>query len=213
MKIFEYKFLRQFAAFFRRLAVCCGAVSLIFASLIFATLIFATGCGKYLPPLPPELLAPAPVDELQISADVQAVTFRWKAPERDERGESLKSINGYRIYRKDMAKATDLINEDIPYNLIGTVEDLHLQELSKLREAAIAEGRPASKVRVEDELKQFTFSDNQVIPGQLYAYQIVPFNQGDVEGTPDKIIRVLYRGTTSEIALIDQAGEEEEIVE
>lgn len=171
------------------------------------------GCGRYLPPLPPELLAPSAVRTLEVTADLQGVNFKWDAPDRDQMGTELKTIEGYRVYRKVLEKPSDLINEDIEYDLLAMIEDKHLVELDKLREEAIEQNRPSRKVKVDEALTKFAYTDNQPVGGKLYAYQIVPINQDGVEGMADKIIKVLYRGTTSEIVMIDQAQIEEDIIE
>lgn len=170
-------------------------------------------CGRYLPPVPPETLAPAAVTELEVTADLQAVNFNWYASDRDQAGAELKTIEGYRIYRKDLEKPNDMVNEDIRYNLISTIEDIHLKELKKLKDAALEAGTPTRKVKVDENLKKFTFADSQVSPGRLYAYQIIPVNQGGVEGEANKIVKVLFRGTSSEIVQIDQTKLEVEEVE
>lgn len=177
--------------------------------LVFCLL---TGCGRYLPPLPPELWAPAAVQNLEVNADLQGVNFKWESPGRDQKGEELKTIEGYRIYRKELVKPSDLINEDIEYEIVGVVEDIHLEELDKMRKAAIAENKPTRRLKVDDALKKFSFQDTQLSAGKTYAYQIAPFNQGGLDGQVDKIIKVLYRGNTSEVTLIDYAEIQEEIV-
>jgi hypothetical protein len=171
---------------------------------VLALCLFA-GCGKYLPPLPPESLAPAAVKSLEVTADLQSVNFKWDASDKDQKGEDLKTIEGYRIYRKDLNKPSDMINEDIKYVLLTTIEDKHLAELKKLKDAALEAGTPTRKVKIDEALKKFTYSDTNVGSGKLYAYQIIPINQDGVEGETNKIIKVLFRGTSSEIVLIDQS--------
>ena len=185
-------------------------ISLVRITIISACLV---SCGKYLPPLAPESLAPAAVQMLEVTADLQSVNFKWDASEKDQRGETLKSIDGYRIYRKELEKPSDLINDDIRYELIATVQDIHLAELKKLKDLALEAGAPTRKVKIDDQLKHFSFSDSNLSAGSLYAYQIIPYNQEGEEGETNKIIKVLFRGTTSEIILIDQTKQEIEELE
>ena len=170
-------------------------------------------CGRYLPPVPPEFVAPAAIESLEIEADIQQINFKWQAPAKNQMGEELESIDGYKIYRKELVNQSDLIDPSVKYQLLASIVDKHLEELQKLRGEAAEKGLPTRKVRVDSSLKQFSYSDSQVVPGKVYAYKIAPFNQGDVEGRVNKIIRVTYRGNASEIALIDQRGGEEEVVE
>ena len=182
-----------------------------FGLMVLCTL--ATGCGKYGPPRAPEALAPAAVQTLEVTADVNSVAFKWKASETNASGEELKSMDEYRVYRKELSKASDLLNEDVPYVLLSSIQDTHVDKLKELREESLKANKPTRKVRVDDALLQFEFTDRDVRPGQLYAYRIVPVNQGGVEGVVSKIAKVLYRGDTSEIALIDESElvEDEEV--
>lgn len=181
-----------------------------------AVIIFLTafsGCGRYLPPLPPESFSPRSVNNLTVTADTSAVNFAWHAPEVDQRDKDLRSMDGYRIYRKLVQEKSDLIDPNVPFEIITSISDTHIEELQKLRETAKNEGKISRKVKVDDTLKNFSFSDHDVQPGQVYAYRIIPFNQGSVEGEFNKVVKVLYRGTSSEIVLLDESKIAEEEVE
>ena len=171
-----------------------------FVNLLF----FLNSCGKYLPPLPPEYLAPSAVKNLQVTADVQNIVFNWESPDTNQKGEDLKSIEGYRIYRKELVKQSDLINDEIQYQLITTINDTHLEVLDKLKKEALEANLPTRKIKVGDELKKFTYIETNLTPGKIYAYQITPINQDGTEGEVNKIVKVLFRGTSSEINLLDQ---------
>lgn len=190
-----------------------GSLKRAFRTVVYLFPFLIAACGRYLPPLAPESMAPASVKNLEVSADLQNINFKWDASDRDQKGSELKTIEGYRIYRKDLVNKNDLINAEIQYQLIASVEDTHLAELKKLKDEALEAGTPRRRVKVDDNLKHFTFSDNNLKAGQEYAYQIIPFNQGGVEGEANKIVKVLFRGLTSEILLLDQAKLEVEEVE
>lgn len=175
--------------------------------------LFLISCGKYAPPRPPEVFSPNPVTVLEVSADISAVNFKWGSPDSDQTGSELRSMDGYTIYRKTIKEKSDVIDPEVPYESIAEIKDIHVEELKKLREKALEENKPARKVKIDDALKKFSYSDKTVQAGQQYAYRIVPVNQGDVEGRVDKIIKVLFRGDSSEIVMIDEAQLEVEEIE
>lgn len=181
--------------------------------LSIALTLCLTGCGKYGRPEPPEAFAPAAVQSLEVSADTSGVNFKWKSPERDVKGRELRTMDGYRIYRKELQEKGDLLNEDVEYEILSTTPDIHVAELKRLREEAREAGQITRKVKVDEALKKFEVSDKTVSPGRMYAYRVIPFNQGDTEGRAGKIVRVLYRGDSSEIVMINESNFEEEIEE
>lgn len=172
--------------------------------LALAVVLFATsGCGRYGPPVPPEAVAPAQVETLKVSAVAEGVRFSWNSPQSDRRGESLKSLDGYRVYRKSIEKPSDVTDSNIEFTLLGTLEDTHLEALEQARAEARAAGRPAHRARVDAKLTTFEFLDKEVAPGSTYIYKVVPFNQGDVESEAFRLVRVLWRGDSSEISSVD----------
>ncbi|MCO6429540.1 MAG: hypothetical protein J5J00_01675 [Deltaproteobacteria bacterium] len=179
--------------------------------LLFVICPWVTACGKFAPPIPPEYVAPRAVKELQVATDVNGVNFSWQAPDLEVQGKPLRFIDGYQIVRKEMERKEQLLDDDIEYQKIASIDDTHLVELDKLKEVAIAENRPTRRVSVPAEMKQFQYSDKNVQPGKLYAYKIIPVNQGGVEGEVENIIRVNFRGDASEITFIQESDFEEEI--
>ncbi len=168
---------------------------------ILSALFLLTSCGKYGPPKPPEFYSADVVRELELRPMVQGLEFRWKAPENDRRGEELRSMDGYRVFRKELKRPSDLLKDD-GYEEIGFVEDLHIRVRDERREAAEEQGLPTRKVQVEDELKRFSFLDTSPEAGKNYLYKIVPINQDGIEGATDKQFRVLFRGTSSEVQIV-----------
>ncbi len=167
--------------------------------------LLAVACGKYAPPLAPELLAPK-APEVAVSALSGGVKFSWEAAAQDQRGTDLKTIEGYRVYRKHINARRDIFDRDIPYELLSTVADTHLVELDKLKKKVRAEGGLTRKVKVSDELKKFEYLDSSPEAGKQYVYKLVGVNQGGVEGQAKKIVRVLFRGANSEIGQIDASS-------
>jgi hypothetical protein len=182
-------------------------------SLLVAVSLVFLSCGKMLPPSPPEAYSPKPVSNLVVSTDTGAVNFAWDASDQAQNGKELKDMGGYNVYRKTLNQNSDLRSNKIKFDLITSIPDMHVAELIRLRDEAIEKGQLSRKVEVDEKLKKFSFSDKTAQPGQLYAYRIVPFNQGGVEGAYDKIVRVSFRGASSEVFLFDDLYIAEEEVE
>lgn len=169
--------------------------------LIYALIVTLAACGRSLPPLPPELLAPAEVQYIEVIPAAESVTLRWRAPQNDVRGEDLKSIEGYEVLR---AVATD--EADRPSSLddfvqIGFVEDLHLLQLDALRAEARAERRPLRKVKLPDEATLFSFTDEDLERDRSYTYLLIPRNQGGTQGAIRQQIRLRFNGEESVAAV------------
>lgn len=185
----------------------------IFTLLLILGLLTVNGCGKYGPPVPPEALSPRPVQALTVSASAQGVKFTWSAPDSDQRGEELKSLDGYNVYRSEIDPLAAPADRNLAdYQLIGTINDTHLAILQSLREQAIASGKPTRKIKVDSALKNFEFLDNKVGAKKVYLYKVVPFNQGSVEGQFNQFVKVLYNAEGSEITFPKNFIEESEAV-
>jgi len=162
----------------------------------------ALGCGRYTKPLPPENFAPAAVQSLSVSGQVDGVKLSWKAPQNDARGKNLKQINGYRIYRKSLATIADIARLKGEDQLVTSITDTHLEDLEKMKNTLREQGQNARRVSLPTERYNFDFLDTQVIPSGRYAYRVVPVNQGGVEGVSDQVVQVSFLGERSEIVIV-----------
>jgi predicted small lipoprotein YifL len=183
-------------------------------SIAVALLTFA-GCGRLGPPLPPEVFSPQAVQQLEATASAEGVTINWEAPELDRRNRDLESIDGYQVNRIEIAQASSLgiielsepdSDDDDDDAELDFIEDTHLLELEKLQKEARAAGKSARKVSVDPTTKQFRFVDSSVLPGKFYRYEIVPVNQGGVEGVVDQKIEVQFRGELSQPRVMKISG-------
>ena len=165
--------------------------------------ILMTGCGKYGKPLPPEVLAPTPVKEAIVTASDAGVNFDWGSPTHDTRGKELKSMNGYRLYRKSIVAQKDIIDDSVSFDLITTIVDEHVNVREKLRAEARAEGKPGRRITAPKSYQHFNFTDKSVALGQSYLYKIVPFNQGDVESENPDLFLVVFSGASSHISTVE----------
>ncbi len=168
-------------------------------SILFIVL---AGCGRYLAPIAPELMAPRAVDKLVIAPSAQGVAFSWIAPEQDRRGKELTSFSGYRIRRKELIERGDETDNNIPFEAVGFVPDTHVEVREKLRTEARAQGKIGRRIEAPTELTTFTFLDNTAATGKTYLYKIVPENQGVVEGVVDELVKVTFKGSQSDVSVI-----------
>ena len=173
--------------------------------LLLGGVLFVSSCGKMGPPVAPEMLAPEQVQALKVSGSQEGVTFSWESPKADQRGQALKTIDGYRIYRKHIQRSSDVTDESIAFDVVTEVKDTHLIELEKERENFRALGRPAHRAKVDKAFTLFNYTDRAVNAGNTYLYKVVPTNHGGVESSSFQLVKVLWRGDSSEIKNIDSS--------
>ena len=167
------------------------------------TLLTISACGKYLPPIEPEESAPEPLTFATQRLEKGTLYLAWNAPTKQLRGKELKDLNGYLVYRKEIENDPRLPFEDISYDLLATIPDTSILEREEARKVAREEGKIGRRITVPDDKKTVQYSDNTIVEGKTYLYKIVPYNQGDVEGDADQLVRLRFFGDKSEIALID----------
>lgn len=161
-----------------------------------------TGCGRYKAPLPPEMFAPKSVEELTVTGTGRGVVLSWSAPDEDRRGKELKFIDGYAIQRKVIAHRGDETDPHVSFETIGFVKDKHVQVREDLRKAARAEGKIGRTIEAPKETMEFSFTDTTATPTTTYLYQVVPQNQGGVDGIVKQFARVIFKGPASEVTVV-----------
>ena len=79
---------------------------------------FSFSCGKFAPPIPPERTSPKFIEGFEAkqieSSKPNLITLNWNVPEVDQRGEKLKDLFGYRIYKKDVSEIDESCLKLIP---------------------------------------------------------------------------------------------------
>ena len=167
------------------------------------------GCGRYKPPLPPEMFAPRAVDGLQVKGNALGVSLVWTAPDEDRRGKELKSIQGYSIERKTLVQRGDETDPTIKFEKVGFVTDKHVQVREKLRAEARAAGKVGRTIESPEEHTKFSFVDSTAKLSSTYLYKVVPHNQGGIEGVVGQVARVTFKGEASDVLLVagDEAGQ------
>lgn len=164
--------------------------------------IVTQACGRYRPPLPPELLAPTGVINLSVQASEKAVAFAWTAADVDRRGKELKSAEGFLVERKELVARGDEIDPTVEFKKIGFLPDKHVQVREKLREEARAAGKVGRTVESPAEYTSFSFTDSTPVLGKTYLYQIVPVNQGGTRGKVEQLAKVVFQGAQSAVVMV-----------
>ena len=174
-------------------------------TLLILGLVLAA-CGRYGDPLAPEMYSPTEVKDLSVSADSLGVRFEWTAPKKDQRGEELKQIDGYVIYRKQVNDFARVLEDQGKFEKLAFLPDTHIIERDRLRAEARASGKVARRIEADPEKMKFTYQDTQVQPGNNYLYKIVPVSDGDVEGLVKNYIKLRFVGAGSNI-IVDESPE------
>ncbi len=173
-----------------------------FRAVTLVAAVAVAGCGKYLPAVPPEMVAPKQVQELEVFTTPGQVVFKWHAPSEDRRGRELKAIDGYTVQRKEIAARGDETNPNIEFVDLGFVKDTHIQVRDRLRKEAREQGKIGRTVKAPAELTQFSFTDYKPENGKTYLYQVVPQNQGGVDGVVKQVVKVVFKGEASNVVVL-----------
>lgn len=168
------------------------------------------GCGRYGRPLLPEATAPAKVQSLEVAVDDRGLELTWRSPLRDVRGKELKTLESYRVYRApllrplEQARGEELLSagENVRFVLVGTVADTSFVKLKEAKEEARAQGKPAHRVKIDKDLRTFSYRDDSLERGKAYLFQVIATNNDEVEGAPSGVARVWFRGLESEVAFL-----------
>jgi hypothetical protein len=180
----------------------------ILISVLFVGLI--AGCGRYLPPIAPEMTAPRQVTFQGVEPLATSVTLKWGAPEESRQGKKLKSLEGYKVYRRDVPMTRLERERDTgEYTLLGIVADESVDKRRTKEFANRAELKSGRQVKLSPEELRVQFVDSAVKPGHLYLYKIVAYNSLSAEGFVKSYIELLFNGEKSvmrEIFNEDEAG-------
>ncbi len=173
----------------------------LWAILSAVIIIGLSACGRYRAPLTPEELAPAAVAGLAVTTTDKGVVFTWIANDTDRRGKELKSAEGFSVERKELAHRGDETDPMVEFEKLGFLKDNHVEVREKLRDAARAAGKIGRTVKPPEDSMKFTFTDATPVIGKTYVYQIVPQNQGGVEGQVGQVVKVVFQGERSTVVM------------
>lgn len=188
--------------FVRALSASC------FVAMFFMLL---AGCGKYGAPLAPEVFSPRMVEELAAGLEGEVLVLTWRAPSDDLRARPLNSLDGYRVYRKMVDRDSQLMDDEIEFDLLSEVPDRSFAELEQRQDQAREMGLPGYRVRLTEEFIVHEFRDETLKQGDRAFYKIIPFNQGGVEGAAPQVIRVVLDGARSQTTVLQHGGIESDL--
>jgi hypothetical protein len=141
----------------------------VFSGMLFG---FFPACGKKTAPIPPNLIIPLPVGELNFLSRPEAIFLVWSVPDKNVDGSPLKDLKGFQVYRHSEASASGPIDvSSLKFEKLATID-------YEFPNPARAEGN------------KVTFADKNVSPGQQYFYFLRSFNRRGYQSPPSIIIRV-----------------------
>ena len=124
-----------------------------------ALVVLAEGCGKKMPPIPPDSLVPDQVRNFSVQQDGQALLLQWLLPKVNVENQPLTDIAGFQILR----------SREGLYATAGCPP-----EMFPLAKIDVAYPR-VGKVQGE----QVSYRDENLEPGYRYYYQILGYDRGD----------------------------------
>src|SRR5664279_1692397 len=70
--------------------------------LVVVIAVLLAGCGKKGALVPPEALVPAAISDLRVEQKGERFLVLWSSPIRQEGGRALRSLSGFRLFRRDL---------------------------------------------------------------------------------------------------------------
>jgi multidrug efflux pump subunit AcrA (membrane-fusion protein) len=168
--------------------------------------LLVSACGRYASPVPPEAMAPGAVVDLQVKAQNDGLELSWKSPRNDVRGQELKSLDGYRVYKALVAEGQEAKADQLQFSLLRTLSDTSVSTLENKKKELRAAGKPSRKASIDAALMQFALKDSELQSGSRYLYKVVPVNQGGLEGERYSLVQVVWSGAQSRIFMVPQSN-------
>jgi hypothetical protein len=144
---------------FNRNNLAAWSFRLALLALLTLLTVLADGCGKKMPPTPPDSLVPGQVRNFSVQQDGQALLLQWLLPRVNVDNQPLTDIAGFQILR----------SREGLYSTAGCPP-----ELFPLAKIDLAYPR-VGKVQGE----QVSYRDENLEPGYRYYYQIMGYDRGD----------------------------------
>ncbi len=133
--------------------------------LLMGIVFLLAACGKKGPLVPPEALAPAPINNLRVSQVGDRFSICLTPPSSNETGKALKNLAGLRILKREVLPPDEDCEEcPTAYRLFQTV-DLEF---------------PKDALRFGN---LYCLADTDLVAGKTYQYKVVSFQ---ADGTTSK---------------------------
>jgi hypothetical protein len=181
----------------------------VIATSLVLTFAAVTGCGRYLPPVSPEVLVPQTVETLRaVYNPDNSVTLSWVGPSSDKRGKKLKELEGYQIERSlsgGSSALTDAPTERL-FEQVAFIPDTYYEALRKQQQDALERGDIVRKVKLDDSLKSYSYTIKK-IPQGISFYRVFAVNAEGGDGDFEKVVQVTNDSNTRTVAVVSQGRE------
>ncbi len=127
------------------------------------------GCGRKGPVRPPELLAPARIEDLQAVDTPQGVVLSWSRPRTYADGTRMDDLGGFAVERAE---------SDGPFQRIASLPVSDRERFRKIR--------------------RFRFLDTAARPGRVYRYRVVSFTTDRYASAPSNAVEIARQGAGEE---------------
>jgi hypothetical protein len=128
-------------------------------AMIAVLVVLVYGCGKKMPPIPPDSQVPGTARNFTVQQEGQALLLQWLIPKVNIDGQPLTDIQGFQILRsrQSLFSAATCPPELFPLAKI----DLAFPQSGKVQG------------------EQVSYRDDHLEPGYQYFYQILGYDRGD----------------------------------
>ena len=135
-------------------------------ALMLMIVITLAGCGKKGALVPPEALVPAPAIDLQVRQQGDGFRISWTAPGKEERGQPLRDLAGFRLYRHEvLPPGEDCLACPESWQLVRNVDLDYLRDVQRSGD-------------------RFSCSDRDVKAGTAYRYSVTAVSRRGAVGRP-----------------------------
>jgi hypothetical protein len=95
----------------------------------------------------------------------------------------------------------DETDPTVEFQQLGFLKDNHVEVRERLRAEARKSGKVGRTVTAPEDQMKFTFTDSTPKLGTTYIYQVVPQNQGGIEGQVGQLVKVVFQGAKSTVVM------------
>ena len=139
--------------------------------IVLSLVLFLAACGKKGPLIYPEAQVPVAITDLKVEQQGERFLISWSQPGREEGGERLRNLAGFRLFRREvLPPAEDCEECPTAYRLIRAVDVEYLRDAVRLGSGYLT-------------------ADADLAEGKTYQYKIVSFKRDGTESGPSNKAR------------------------